>query len=262
MGMFKITEILIKIIENFDELIFALFSRALPWGVAAGPAMILGHTATQWAVGAGIDPGSAGLVGGAIAVAIVVAGAVNAHLAIKYAEAWILVILTIGLEIIGLFLTGAETMPWVGTVAALIQGAVYVGRAWSAKDKKDEAKADDLQDREWELKKELRLKKQEDATKVRLAKVQASVKRPVNLDTSFDAQNMPNRSQNGQNTAQIPTKDAKLDQMVDIYLTAPKTGVTEIARQLSVSRQTVYNYQVELEQQGRIEKNGHGVVVK
>lgn len=50
-------------------------------------------------------------------------------------------------------------------------------------------------------------------------------------------------------------------EMLDIYLDNPQVGVSEIARRLRMSRQTVYNYLNELEQDGLVHRNGDGVKV-
>ena len=49
--------------------------------------------------------------------------------------------------------------------------------------------------------------------------------------------------------------------MLEIYVDNPKTGVSTVASQLNVSRQTVYNYLNEMEQAGRLRRNGHGIEV-
>ena len=53
----------------------------------------------------------------------------------------------------------------------------------------------------------------------------------------------------------------KVDGLLDIYKGDPLTTPTQAARALDVSRQTIYNRLVQLEQAGRIRRNGHGVEV-
>lgn len=55
--------------------------------------------------------------------------------------------------------------------------------------------------------------------------------------------------------------DARLDALLDIYRDDPKAGPTEAAREIGVTRQTVYSYLDRLEAAGKIRRNGHGVDV-
>ncbi len=51
-------------------------------------------------------------------------------------------------------------------------------------------------------------------------------------------------------------KKEVMDRLVQILSEAPNTPVTAIAEQLNISRTTVYNYLRELEEAGRIRRNG------
>lgn len=53
----------------------------------------------------------------------------------------------------------------------------------------------------------------------------------------------------------------KIDGLLDIYKGDPLTTPTQAARALELSRQTIYTYLDNLEQTGRIRRNGHGVEV-
>jgi hypothetical protein len=55
--------------------------------------------------------------------------------------------------------------------------------------------------------------------------------------------------------------DARMDALVDILQADPDIEIIEAARQIHVSRQTVYSYLKQLEQAGRIKRNGHGMEV-
>ena len=63
------------------------------------------------------------------------------------------------------------------------------------------------------------------------------------------------------NLSKAKKKEQLIDRMLDIYVDNPNTGVSTVANQLNVSRQTVYNYLNEMEQAGRLRRNGQGVEV-
>ena len=53
----------------------------------------------------------------------------------------------------------------------------------------------------------------------------------------------------------------RLDSLLTLYRDNPTIGVTDAARTLKMSRQTIYTYLDRLEDDGRIRRNGHGVEV-
>ena len=53
----------------------------------------------------------------------------------------------------------------------------------------------------------------------------------------------------------------RLDNLLTLYRVNPTIGVTNAARTLNMSRQTVYSYLERLETEGRIRRNGHGVEI-
>ena len=53
----------------------------------------------------------------------------------------------------------------------------------------------------------------------------------------------------------------RLDNLLTLYRDNPNIGVTDAARTLNMSRQTVYSYLERLETEGRIRRNGHGVEI-
>jgi DNA-binding transcriptional ArsR family regulator len=59
----------------------------------------------------------------------------------------------------------------------------------------------------------------------------------------------------------LQTKEARLEKLLTLYQTNPDIGPTDMARRLDVSRSTVYTYLNELEDAGRIKRNGEGVQV-
>ena len=54
---------------------------------------------------------------------------------------------------------------------------------------------------------------------------------------------------------------ARLDSLLSLYLDNPTLGVSDAARTLEVSRQTIYTYLDQLEAAGRIQRNGIGIEV-
>lgn len=63
------------------------------------------------------------------------------------------------------------------------------------------------------------------------------------------------------NASRDEQKKRQMDNLIGIYLDNPEAGVSQVARQVGLSRQTVYNYLGELESGGVIHRNGDGVRV-
>ena len=55
--------------------------------------------------------------------------------------------------------------------------------------------------------------------------------------------------------------DNRLDKLLDAFRVNPSLGISDAARTLNVSRQTIYSYIDQLEHSGKIRRNGHGVEV-
>jgi len=55
--------------------------------------------------------------------------------------------------------------------------------------------------------------------------------------------------------------DNRLDKLLDAFRDNPSMGISDAARVLNVSRQTIYSYIDQLEHSGKIRRNGHGVEV-
>jgi hypothetical protein len=53
-------------------------------------------------------------------------------------------------------------------------------------------------------------------------------------------------------------RNARLDALLAFYVSNPEGNPTEAAQAIGVSRQTIYTYNAELEQAGRLQKNGNG----
>jgi hypothetical protein len=56
-------------------------------------------------------------------------------------------------------------------------------------------------------------------------------------------------------------REAKMNTLLRALRNEPACGITELGRRIGVSRQTVYTYLEELENAGRIRRNGHGIEV-
>jgi hypothetical protein len=76
-------------------------------------------------------------------------------------------------------------------------------------------------------------------------------------------------SNNGQfdmnlNRLQVGRKaklDSRLDRLLDIYHTNPTLGISDTARLLNVSRQTIYSYLEQLENAGKVRRTDQGIEV-
>lgn len=73
----------------------------------------------------------------------------------------------------------------------------------------------------------------------------------VHLDRSLDKARQ----------ARTAIQGSRLDNLLTLYRDNPTIGVTDAARTLNMSRQTIYTYLDRLESGGRIRRNGHGVEV-
>jgi DNA-binding IclR family transcriptional regulator len=61
--------------------------------------------------------------------------------------------------------------------------------------------------------------------------------------------------------ARLDNKRQRLDTLLDIYRQDSDAGASNVAKQLNISRSTLYNYLDELEKAGAIRRNGDGVQV-
>jgi hypothetical protein len=84
---------------------------------------------------------------------------------------------------------------------------------------------------------------------------QASLSENLSNDGQFDM-NL-NRLQAGRKAK----LDSRLDRLLDIYHTNPNLGISDAARLLNVSRQTIYSYLEKLEKSGKIRRTDHGIEV-
>lgn len=93
--------------------------------------------------------------------------------------------------------------------------------------------------------------------------------RRQDLQGSSQASLSENLSKNGQfdmnlNKLQAGRKaklDGRLDRLLDIFRANPNLGISDAARVLNVSRQTIYSYLEQLEKSGKIRRTDQGIEV-
>jgi hypothetical protein len=85
----------------------------------------------------------------------------------------------------------------------------------------------------------------------------------TNTDLSNDLSNQQNIDVNfdKRQVARKAKLDNRLDALLDAFRNDPHLGVSDAARQLNVSRQTIYSYIDQLERAGKIHRNGYGTEV-
>lgn len=143
----KFIENRVNNIKASDKLAFASAIGVGPWVTPAAPAIIFGYSLWKSVPG---DMGIFRIITAvAVAVGLVVAGAVSSHNAVlsKDARSWMLVVGYIFLEVIGLWMMAVSfEVKVVGTVASLLTLIVYLSRTDAneidaAKDREELAKA-------------------------------------------------------------------------------------------------------------------------
>ena len=99
-------------------------------------------------------------------------------------------------------------------------------------------------------------------------KAERQANRPTmgNLSDLLESKTPSNsvKTDNSLDKARLARKNiqgGRLDSLLTLYLDNPNMGVTEAARTLNMSRQTVYTYLEQLQATGRIHRNGNGVEV-
>lgn len=118
-------------------------------------------------------------------------------------------------------------------------------------DRQDEIEADD---KTWQREKErleIELRHKE-----KLARIEAKA------TVQSTVQKSPNLVQGNVQSFDYMSKDERLNALLTLYLDNPNAQIGQAMDALGVSsRQTIYNYQTELEESGRLHKNGNGWVV-
>lgn len=252
----------IKNIKAADCFAFAMAVGLGPWLVPLGPAIVFGYAFYESVpVGMSADLRLAASV--SVAIGLIVAGAVSSHIAIASPniKPWSLVAGYIGLEIAGLWLmTVAFDIKIVGTVASLLTLIVYLSRS-SAKEidaGKTEAKAEkqirldyqieqaklDAEHRRAMAAKEAELKHAEKLARIEAKKekdiVSVSVKQSVNSGVKQDVNSFT------------------LDSLKEALQSDGRPNMTQLAKDLGISRPTLYKKIDGLIDSGEVIKNGNG----
>jgi DNA-binding transcriptional ArsR family regulator len=264
MNFQKFIENRIANIQASDSFAFAAAIGLGPWLVPLGPAIIFGYalfvsTPTDMAEFRTITAV-------AVAVALIVAGAVSSHNAIISGGSgpWSLVIGYIALEIVGLWLmTVSFDVKVVGTVASLLTLIVYLSRS-TAKEidtTKAETKRADKTKLDYQIEqarleadhrramaaKEAELKHAEKLARIEAKKVSATVSTTV-----------PKLSQNVSQEKTLETLKAE----IIAELGQEKPNMSQLARRLDIGRGTLYRHLGTLAETGEVIKNGNGYEVK
>lgn len=148
----------------------------------------------------------------------------------------------------------------VGALSPVLAISVYLANALRLDFQKADVKQDAIEadDRQWQREKErliLEQKHQERLSKISVKNgvndAGQGVKESVNEGVKYNALDNVNLHREER-------KRQLLDSLIDIYFDNPKVSISQVAGQLNISRQTVYNYQDELVEAGRLHKNGNG----
>jgi len=101
--------------------------------------------------------------------------------------------------------------------------------------------------------KEARQKRRREKRQLATSEMSKTTSKDGKMDVDFDALR----------AARLAKKEGRLDALLRFYLDNPKAGPSEAAREIGVVRQTIYNYNDELEAKGYIEHdNGRIKVLK
>lgn len=282
----------IENIRDSDLLTFAAAMGLAPWLVPIAPALVFGWFFYTNVTGAQDNPMEfhLALVGAvAIAIGLIVAGAMSSHVAVtlqsigaeksKVNYAWRLVIAYIVLEIGGLLameIFGAYLII-VGIVASLLTFITYQARSLATNLTEEkrmrqeeqeheqerlaieqaQAREDEIADRahQRELERlELEMKQAQAMAKIEAKKETTIAKLSVPKTVSGS---VPEMSQVDTNLSQNDQKQAILDALTQ----DPDTNVTQFCDTHNMSRSTFYRRAGELKDEGRLKVNGHGYEV-
>jgi len=166
-----------------------------------------------------------------------------------------------------------EVWPWLSTYApALFPALALVGALNLALISRQELREELVEEQKAEARKERKSRKVSRETVQQESRtVQESVQgesrvspTPVqNLSRTCPepVQNVQKASLVTANLSRETRKRQLLDSLLDVYKDSPEMGASEISRLLDISRSSVYVYQAELEEAGRLRKNGSGYIV-
>lgn len=282
----------IENIRDSDLLTFAAAMGLAPWLVPIAPALVFGWFFYANVTGAKdypMDPRLA-LVGAvAIAIGLVVAGAMSSHTAVtlqgygvnrgKIIFAWSTVVAYVLLEIGGLLameMIGAYLIV-VGIVASLLTLDVYLARSLATRlneeklmrqdeqalaredEKEDKAHQRELERLRLEMEQERELKRIEADNLKDIEKIQADKDKYIAKNA---VKKVSSQASNGQDDiGQSGVKGSRIDAILDEIRHNGRFNKTDLSNRLDISRQTLYNDLGNLESEGKIQKNGEGYKV-
>lgn len=290
MNFSKFIENRIKNIQASDSFAFAAAIGLGPWMVPLGPAIIFGYALYK---SAPPDMAEFRIVTAvAVAIGLIVAGAVSSHNAITSAawKSWLLVVGYIFLEIAGLWLmTVTFDVKVVGTVASFLTLIVYLSRS-TAKEidtSKMETKEADQARRDFQIE-QARLNA-EHKRQIEQARLNAELQRQVDQRAADlkDAEYQREMAQqaaeltHAEKLARIEAKVLSQQGVPKVSLETPqktsqdktietlkaeiiaelgqeKPNMAQLASRLEIGRSTLYRHLGTLTGTGEVRKNGNG----
>lgn len=258
----KFIENRIRNIQASDSFAFAAAIGVGPWLVPLGPAIIFGY-ALYVSAPAGMADFRL-LTAAAVAVGLIVAGAVSSHNAIASGEtrAWGMVVAYIGLEIAGLWLMSVTfDIKIVGTVASLLTLIVYLSRSTAKVIETGRAVSAETE--------RLKLEYQMEQARLQADHNRAMAARDVELKHAeelarIEAEAQASVPQPSQGVSQAVSQAVSYETIkteIMAELGQPKPNMTQLARQLGVGRSTLYRHLGQMTESGEVKKNGNGYEV-
>jgi hypothetical protein len=255
----KFIENRIENIKASDSFAFAAAIGLGPWLCPLAPAIIFGYALY---VSAPANMAEFRIVTAvAVAVGLIVAGAVSSHNAIISGGwgPWSLVIGYIGLEIIGLWLMSVSfDVKIVGTVASLLTLIVYLSRSSAKEIDTDRAEVKEIEQvkRDFQIE-QARLNADHQR---RLTEQAADLKHTEKL-ARIEAKKV---SQSVSPTVPKVSHEKSLETLkaeIIVELGQEKPNMTQLARRLDIGRGTLYRHLGTLVGTGEVIKNGNGYEV-
>jgi len=276
-------------LDAIQSILMSLLVKLGPFFVALMPALFTAysifhtfideagyHLAVFFAVVVGLAIETVGIVATHTAIDLYNAKQQEIIEPIKFrVMAWLVPAYVIGVATVVGFSEDAFTplVKGLGIVSPFLTCIVYIAVALARDLSRIEAKQsliDERQvtiedeDRQWQRDKErleLEMKHQERLAKIQAKNVKQTDAQSVNQTSQTVKEPAKNHVFDAVNLSRTERKQQLLKTVVDIYIDDPQARVSTVANKLNVSRQTVYNYLNELEQAGRISRNGNGVEV-
>ena len=272
-------------LDSIQAIFLSLLAKLGPFFVALMPALFTGysifytftdeageHMALFFAVVVGLAIETVGIVATHTAIDLYNAKQQDLIEPIKFrVMAWLVPVYVIGVALV-VGLSGEAFTPLVkalGIASPFLTSIVYIAVALAQDMSRLESKQRLIserqstledEDRQWQRVKEQR--EMEFKHQERLAKIRANHNK---LTVNQPGQNVQETSKthvfDQVNLSKTERKKQLLDRMIDIFTDNPNAKISTVASNLSVSRQTVYNYLDELEQDGQVSRNGNGVKV-